>query len=84
MRKLLLLPILLLLSCETDSVELTPNGCECERVVYEHGLLGMNGVVPIWGYEYQYSTLEPAFDCGDESDQYEYMGENLYYKVECE
>lgn len=77
-----LLFVFLIISCSTDSESVS--GCECEKVVYQHTLLGMDGVVPIWGYEYQYTQEDSSLDCSDESNDYNFMGDNLYYKVICE
>ncbi len=82
MKNLLVLLFVFLLSCSTDNESIS--GCECEKQVYKHTLVSMDGVIPNWGYVHQYNEYDSSLNCDDETQDYIFMGNNFYYNVVCE
>lgn len=77
-----LLFVFLIISCSADSESVS--GCECEKQVYKYTTVGLDGITPQWGYLHQYNEYDSSLDCSDASDEFNFMGNNLYYKVVCE
>lgn len=82
MKNILLVLFVFLISCSTDSENITD--CKCDKVVYKHTIVNASVIPPTWGYEYQYTETDYSFECDDSTNDYNYMGDNLYYKVICE
>lgn len=66
-------------TCEADKIETT---CNCDKVYYDYGVVGMNGVTPIW--DYTEVGREPATDADCQGSDYVQIDNNSYYRIECE
>ena len=83
---LLLLMAFALMSgtCSADKAEAPANVCQCEKVYYDYGVVGMSGITPIWGYTEVGRETATEMDCGSDTGTYIQIDTNSYYKIECE
>ena len=71
-------------TCSKDKVETPANVCQCSKVYYDYGLIGMSGVTPIWGYTEVGRETASEMECSSDTGNYEQIDSNSFYKIECE
>jgi hypothetical protein len=85
--KLLLLCALAfgLMSSTCTPEEQPIDGCLCQKVYYDYGVVGWtNGVAPIWGYTKVGEEQATEMDCNLDTGEYIQLDSNSYYLIECE
>jgi hypothetical protein len=73
-------------TCSSEDQPQEENLCECQKVYYDYGVIGMGqgGVVPIWGYTQVGEEQATQMDCDLNTGEYMQIDTNSYYRIECE